>query len=82
MTIKEIIIEQFTEDEPLVFLDGFDEAIIGVNVGGTNVIYSFVKGIEILEENMTNEEALDYFYFNVASLQGENMPIWVYDNYA
>jgi hypothetical protein len=81
MNKREAIIEQYGENEELIFVEGFDEAIIGVNTEGTNIIYSFSKGLEILEETMESDDALDYFYFNVENLKGEYMPIWVYDHY-
>jgi hypothetical protein len=81
MSKRDEIIEQYGENEGLVFIDGFDEAIIGVNTDGTHIIYSFTKGIEILEQTMESDDALDYFYFNIANLKGEFMPIWVYDHY-
>jgi len=82
MSIKELIIEKIEDSEQIVFIDGFDEAIIGMNIEGTRVCYSFIKAIEVLERNMTNEEALYYFYFNLVFFDGKNMPIWVYDFYA
>ena len=81
MTKREQIIEQYEGNEGLVFIDTFDEAIIGVNTEGTNIIYSFTKGLEILDKMMGSDDALDYFYFNIENLKGENMPVWVYDNY-
>ena len=59
--------------------DGFDEAIIGtVN---DIVIYSKTKCIEILQKDMTEDEAIDYYYFNVVgSYVGEKTPMFVEDD--
>ena len=59
--------------------DGFDEAIIGtVN---DIVIYSKTKCIEILKEDMSEEEAIEYYYFNVVgSYVGEKTPMFVEDD--
>ena len=78
--LREIITEQQDESENLIFLDGFDEAIIGLSMQENKVVYSFTKGISILTETMSYEDALDYFYFNVNSLGGDNFPIWVRDD--
>ena len=66
--------------------NGFDEAIIGVVfdkvTATTRLAYSIFKCIRILvgRDNMTEEEAIEYFDFNVqGAYMGENTPIWVDD---
>ena len=71
-------------DENLLIADGFDGAIIGVDEKSMRVIYSVKKCIEILivDQLLTDEEAIEHFEFNVAgSYIGEKTPIWCYDNY-
>ena len=70
------------EGEDFLVADGFDDAIIGVDENSMRIIYSVTKSIEILmKENMTYEEANEYFYFNVSgSYVGDKTPIWCYDN--
>ena len=73
--------EEVAEINPdALMCDGFDEAIIGLSMQENKVVYSFTKGISILTETMSYEDALDYFYFNVNSLGGDNFPIWVRDD--
>jgi hypothetical protein len=76
MTNKEILAEM--EGEYLI-ADGFDEAIIGtVN---DIVVYSKIKCIEILKQDMSEEEAIEYYYFNVVgSYVGEKTPMFVEDD--
>ena len=58
--------------------DGFDEAIIGVS--GDKVAYSITKCIEVLMKEMSEEEAVEYFDFNVlVAYVGEKTPIFVDD---
>ena len=79
MTLEEII-EMFPDEEFLT-ADGFDEAIIGVDSFSESprLIYSIEKCIEILTEDMTEEEAQEYFYFNTAGAYvGEKTPIWAH----
>jgi hypothetical protein len=75
----EIILENYPEDDFLK-ADGFDDAVIGVDELNMKLIYSVSKCVAILMKNMSYEEALEYFDFNVAgSYMGEKTPIWCYD---
>ena len=74
------ILEWFPEDE-LLIADGFDGAIIGIDENSMRLIYSVSKCIDILCEDMDEEEAVEYFDFNVrGSYVGEKTPIWCTDN--
>jgi len=64
----------------LMFAEGFDKAIIGVDSQTGRVIYSIDKCIQILQEDhdMTENDAVDYFYFNCeAAYVGERTPYLV-----
>jgi hypothetical protein len=68
--------------EGAITLDGFDEAIIGVAsvAGGDIVVYDTAKIIEILEESMSHEEALEYYDLNIACAYfGERTPALLHD---
>jgi len=81
MNILENIIERY-EDETFLKADGFDDAIIGVDDVSMRLIYSVSKCIEILEKDMTYEEAIEYFDFNVSGAYvGEKTPIWCNDDF-
>lgn len=61
---------------------GFDEAVIGVEEKKMRLIYSVKKCLEILQKDMTEDEAEQYFYYNVCdSYVGEQTPIWCFDNF-
>lgn len=76
----EHIIEWFPEDEFLK-ADGFDDAIIGVDEFSMRLIYSVSKCIEILKKDMDEEEAVEYFEYNVkGAYMGEKTPIFCIDN--
>lgn len=63
-------------DESFLKADGFDEAIIGVEESSMRLIYSVSKCIEILMRDMSDEDALEHFYYNVSgSYVGEKTPI-------
>lgn len=76
------IIEQY-KDETFLKADGFDEAIIGVDETTMRLIYSVKKCIQILTRDMSEEDAMDYFSFNVyGGYVGEKTPIWCSDYFA
>ena len=78
--IKEII-EQY-EDETFLKAEGFDEAIIGLDETTMRLIYSVSKCIEILMRDMSEEDAIEHFNFNVSGAYvGEKTPIWCSDNF-
>ena len=82
MSIREDLAEQYGDD--LLFMDEeyFDAAIIGVvhQCNNTLVCYSqpAVVGLLQVESEMSEEEALEYFYFNiVGAYVGEKTPVFL-----
>ncbi len=64
--------------------DGFDEAVIGVATDFTEprLVYSVSKCLEILKQEMSEEDAMEYFTYNVSGAYvGEQTPIWCWDLY-
>lgn len=76
MTRKEII--DLFEDEELMFVDGFDEAIIGIDTVSYRVVYNKEIMIEVLiGEGMSYEDALEHFSYNIeGAYVGEKTPIY------
>ncbi len=75
------ILENYPEEEFLK-ADGFDEAILGVDDTSMRLIYSVSKCILILIRDMTEEDAIEHFYYNVSGAYvGEQTPIWCNDNF-
>jgi hypothetical protein len=73
---------EYYEDESFLKVNGFDEAIIGVDETQMRLIYSVTKCIEILRRDMSEEDAIEHFNFNVnGSYMGEKTPIWCFDNF-
>jgi hypothetical protein len=65
MSIFKRILDEYPE-EGLIKADGFDDAIIGVS-SDIRIVYSLDKIIEILQKDMTEDEAVEFFYFNIES---------------
>jgi hypothetical protein len=69
-------------DEEFLKADGFDDAIIGLEQMSNRLIYSYTKCIDILCQEMGEEEAVEYFEYNVVNAYvGEKTPIWCYDTF-
>ena len=67
-------------DEEFLLADGFNEAVLGVDEKTMRLIYSISKCINILMEDMSEEDAFEYFYYNVSGAYvGEKTPIWCDD---
>jgi len=67
-------------DETFLKADGFDDAIIGFDEHSLRLIYSMSKCLDILMEDMSDEDALEHFYYNVSGAYvGEQTPIWCND---
>ena len=70
----------------LITADGLDKAIIGTVVAfgrSETVLYSVKKILEIMMERdgMTEEEALEFFEFNIlGSYNGQGMPSFMNDH--
>tara|TARA_R110002012_G_scaffold186404_1_gene353068 strand:- start:2178 stop:2456 length:279 start_codon:yes stop_codon:yes gene_type:complete len=73
------IVEELASENTL-FADGLDDAIIGVveriDFDETIILYDTNKIIELLKaEGMNNEEATEYFQYNIlGSYMGEGTP--------
>ena len=72
-------------DETFLKADGFDDAVIGVEIAEPmRLIYSVKRVIEILitDDEMSMEDAIEHYEFNIrGSYVGEQTPIWCDDMY-
>lgn len=80
MNVKEYLEEYYPDEEDLIMLCGLDEAFIGVGYmfHTPYTCYDKQKIINVLMDRncMTEEEAEEYFAFNIADLYaGEKTPI-------
>ena len=66
--------------EGAVLLTGFNDCIVGVveEFGGNRVLYSKEKIIQKLMEDMSEEEAYEYFDYNIiGGYFGEQNPVFL-----
>jgi len=76
--LKETIAEHNPE---AMFADGFDNALMGYSSDG-KAVYSvdMIIGTLMNRDGMTNEEAVEYFGFNIeCAYVGEYTPIYMYE---
>jgi hypothetical protein len=78
MTKLEQILDIFPE-ENIIKADGFDDAIIGIEQKTMRLIYSVQIIIEILEETMSTEDAIEHINYNIIGSHIENGPIFCTD---
>ena len=79
---RQACLELIDDDSELAFIDGHDNAIIGVveRDGLWMVVYDTRKILQLLRkrDGMSREGAREFFEYNIASFGiGENMPIFV-----
>jgi hypothetical protein len=74
----EQIIELYPNEE-FMFVDGFNDAIIGVDEVNLRVVYDIDEIINILmRDEITFDDAFDYYDYNIAgSYVGEKTPVFV-----
>tara|TARA_R110000787_G_scaffold33402_2_gene87355 strand:+ start:550 stop:804 length:255 start_codon:yes stop_codon:yes gene_type:complete len=81
--IKEII--DLYPSEDFLMVDGFDDAVIGLSEDFNKplrLIYSVSKCLKILEKNMSESDAMEYFNFNLSGCYvGKKTPVWCWDNF-
>jgi hypothetical protein len=79
MTNREKVM-RFVPDEELLFADGFDDAIIGLEFNNYRVVYSKQKMIEILDGEMDFEDIIEHLEFNVwGAYMGCKTPMYIND---
>ena len=81
MTILDQILESYSEDE-FIKADGHDNAIIGVDEKTMRLVYSRTKVIAgLVAMEMTYEEAVEFYDFNIEGAYIEGGPIFVNDDW-
>lgn len=78
MTLEEII--NSYGDEDLLKADGFDKAVIGIEINTGRLVYDVFKMKELLIKNdgMSSDDAMEYLDFNVlGAYMGEKTPIFI-----
>ncbi len=80
-TFEAIITKFYGED--LTIVDGFDEAVIGIEESTMKLVYSVTKCLEIIEaQGISEDESLEYFYSNVyTTYNKETDVIFCFDDF-
>ena len=74
----DLLVQMYPELE-LLQADGFDAAIVGIDLSSERVVYDVDTMIAILvSEGMTPEDAVEHLEFNVlGAYVGEKTPIYI-----
>ena len=77
--MKDEVIELLGDDSYALFADGFDEAIIGVELNSDRVVYDKNLMVDILiEEGMDHVDAVEHLSYNVwGAYVGVHTPVYV-----
>ena len=81
-SIKEMILEYYSNTDDVLFADGLDDAIIGFEPTLWKVVYSRTKVIDIFidRDGMSAEEAEEFAEYNTfGAMVGEKTPLWIED---
>lgn len=85
MSTRDEVEEWLTDENPeALFMDGFDDAIVGVvkrHTKDTLVCYSYDKMVQkLIQDGMTEEEAVEYISFNIeCAYHGDHQPVILYE---
>lgn len=76
----ETILEHYP-DEQFLIIDGYDDCILGIDIDSMRLIYSVDSIILKLSNDMSEEDAVEYFNFNIQGAYfGEQTPIYCYED--
>lgn len=70
------------DDNDFLVAEGFDDAVIGVDSNSMRLVYSVSKCVDILmsRDNMSREDAIEYFNYNTCiGYVGDKTPIYCDD---
>ena len=71
------IIEMYPH-ETFLIVSGMDAAIVGVEYSSMRLVYDVEKIIEVLMKDMSREDAVEYFDYNILDAYvGEMTPIFI-----
>ena len=84
MTLRQALEELIDGESPVLFMDGFDDAIIGYCDKDMRVIYSESKIIDqLMREGMEDIDAIEYYSYNIdCAYVGKHTPIICKDLFA
>ncbi len=71
------MVEVYGNDSTLK-ADGYDDCVVGIECNG-RLVYDKRKMLDKLERNMSSEEAMEFFDYNISgSYMGDMTPLYIY----
>lgn len=75
-----IKLEDLFKEGRYILLDGYDEAIIGVTLDKTRLIYSSNAIIQkLVRDGMNEDQAYEFFEFNIYGSKIKDCPLFLMD---
>lgn len=77
------ILKQITEDFPdetFLYPTGYEDCVVGLEYASNVLVMDSNKIINklIVNEELSEVDAMEYFDYNIAGSKGEGLPIYVY----
>lgn len=83
MSTSKTILQQLTEDFPdetFLYPTGYEDCVVGLQYAANVLIMDSNKIINklIVNEGLSEVDAIEYFDYNIAGAGGDGFPIYVY----
>ena len=79
MTNKtESLVAEYADQEQMQLSHQYDDCIVGVLSDG-RIVYSAFRVLKVLQQDMSEEDALDHFYYNFDGSKGDTMPVYMFN---
>ena len=83
MPNKKTILQQITEDFPdetFLYPTGYEDCGVGLQYASNVLVMDSSKIINklIINEGLSEEDAIEFFNFNIAGAGGDGFPLYVY----
>lgn len=83
MSESKTVLEQIMEDFPdgtFLYPTGYEDCVVGLMYASDVLIMDSNKIINkiIVEDGLSEEDAIEYFDYNIAGAGGDGFPIYVY----
>lgn len=83
MSTSNKILQQITEDFPdetFLYPTGYEDCVVGLEYASNVLVMDSNKIINklIVNEELSEVDAMEYFDYNIAGSKGEGFPIYVY----
>ena len=74
------ILKKDYPNENLKMIDGYDDCVMGIEIPSMRIIYSVDKIVQKLSETMEENDAIDFYYTHINTIDlDEKTPIFCHE---